>query len=385
MKMQFEFASSSRILFGSGSLLQVPKLAKSFGSRVLVVTGRHNQYSNPVLDQLMLDGNYKIFQVVCSHEPDLDFLQSSLIEIKAFAPELVISVGGGSVMDSGKALAALNTNPGEVLDYLAVVGREKPLTVTPLPHIAIPTTSGTGSEVTRNAVIAIPSSNVKVSLRSPLMIPTFAVVDPDLTLGLPPDLTASTGMDALTQVIEPLLTKKANPLTDALCLQAIPIAVRALPAAFKNPGDLKAREQMSLVSLFGGLALANSGLGVIHGFAAAIGGIYPEIGHGSICAAILTAGLKANCQACQRTSALNSIYTRMQEIYTLLIDGNLITGEDAIKNLTNEIHIKGLSDLGVIKSDFARIIDLALATSSMKGNPVALSREELERILTESV
>lgn len=382
--MQFEFVSAGRVLFGSGSTLQVPKLARSFGSRVLVVTGRHNQYSNPVLDLLKRDGNTQILQFVCSHEPDLDFLQSSLNGMKAFAPELVISVGGGSVMDSGKALAALYTNPGEVLDYLEVVGQGIPLTATPLPHIAIPTTSGTGSEVTRNAVIAIPSSNIKVSLRSPLIIPSIAVVDPDLTFGLPPDLTASTGMDALTQVIEPLITRKANPLTDALCLQAIPLAARALPAAFKNPGDMNAREGMSLVSLFGGLALANSGLGVVHGFAAAIGGLYPGIGHGSICAAILPAGFKANRQGCQRSPDFASTYARMEEITNLLRNGQSFHGDDVIKKLTNEIQIKSLGDLGVKNSDFPLIIDLALTSSSMKGNPVALSREELQLILIES-
>ena len=182
--------------------------------------------------------------------------------------ELLIAIGGGSVIDAGKAIAALASNPGDVLDYLEVVGKGQALTNAPFPMIAVPTTAGTGSEVTRNAVLGSQEHGVKASMRSPMMLPRVAIVDPQLAVGLPPAITASTGLDALTQLIEPYVSSKANPLTDAFCLDGLRAIKGSLLRAFANGGDAAARAGMSYASLLGGLALANAGLGVVHGFAA---------------------------------------------------------------------------------------------------------------------
>ena len=204
--------------------------------------------------------------------------------------DLVIAFGGGSAIDAGKAIAALLANGGELTDYLEVIGKGQPLRHPSVPFIAVPTTAGTGSEVTRNAVLASAEHQVKVSMRSPLMLPRLAVVDPELTLELPPAVTASTGLDALTQLIEPYVSIRANPLTDGFCLEGLRRVSRSLRRAYHAGRDITAREDMSLASLLGGLALANAGLGVVHGFAAPVGGMF-HAPHGAICAALLPHGM----------------------------------------------------------------------------------------------
>ena len=209
--------------------------------------------------------------------------------------DTVIGFGGGAALDAAKAIAILMTNPGDVTDYLEIIGRGKTLTEPPVPCIAIPTTAGTGSEVTRNSVIASREERVKVSLRSPLMLPKVVVVDPELTYDLPPAITASTGVDALTQLIEPFVCSRANPLTDGLCQEGIERVARSLRRAFESagrgeaPADAAAREDMAVASLFGGLALANAGLGAVHGLAAPLGGMIGAP-HGAVCAALLPSG-----------------------------------------------------------------------------------------------
>ena len=198
--------------------------------------------------------------------------------------EIVVAIGGGSALDLGKAAAALIANGGDPLRYLEVIGEGRPLERPSLPCVAIPTTAGTGSEVTRNAVLGSPTHGVKASLRSPHMLPAVALVDPELTYDLPPALTASTGLDALTQLIEPFVSARANAFVDAICRDAIPRVIAALPKAFA--GDRAARADMAYASLCGGLALANAGLGAVHGFAGPIGGRFPAP-HGAICAVLL--------------------------------------------------------------------------------------------------
>ncbi len=287
--MNFEFGTAQRIIFGQGCVSQASDIISGYGKRLLLITGKHNKTDNPIKKQQSIIKNCEILEIVVEKEPGIEFVQDSLRMIKDFHPDVVVSIGGGSVIDTGKALAILSSNKGVLLDYLEVIGKGNPLTKESLPFIAIPTTAGTGSEATRNAVIYDQTSGLKVSLRSPLMLPKIAMIDPLLSLGLPAEITASTGMDALTQVIEPLITRKANPITDSICFHAVSIAREALLTAYHDPENLEAREQMALVSLFGGMALANSGLGVVHGFAAAIGGMYPGIHHGQICAALLPA------------------------------------------------------------------------------------------------
>src|SRR5271157_3294247 len=293
--MRFEFGTASRILFGAGTVRELVPAAKEMGRRALVVTRRCSEPSAWLVKQLESTG-VSCLPFTVAGEPTLDLVRSGLESARQGACDLVISFGGGSAIDAGKAIAALLTNPGEPLDYLEVVGRGQPLKHSPVPFIAVPTTAGTGSEVTRNAVLALPEHRVKVSLRSPLMLPSLAVVDPELTLDLPPAVTASTGLDALTQLIEPYVSIRANPLTDGFCLEGMRRVSRSLRRAYHSGRDITAREDMSLASLLGGLALANAGLGVVHGFAAPVGGMF-DAPHGAVCAALLPHATAVNIAA----------------------------------------------------------------------------------------
>ncbi len=380
-QIEFEFATSQKIIFGIGSASQVLQIASKYGTKIMLVTGEHNKNDNPVCKDFSSRSDFKVKQITCNREPSLDYVQMVLQTVKSFKPDVVIGIGGGSVIDTGKALAALTSNEGSLIDYLEVIGKGKPLVNHSLPYIAIPTTSGTGSEVTRNAVIVDDSHGVKVSLRSPLMIPKVAIIDPTLTLGVPPEITASTGMDALAQVMEPLITKKSNPMVDAICYHAVSIAKKALEKAYKNPSDLGAREAMSLVSLFGGLALANSGLGAVHGFAAAIGGMYPSIGHGQICAAILPAAMQVNCEAVEGKLEYLWVSQKIEKMSSLFAYGKKVGLDVKIRDLAKKLNLPGLYDLGVERSNENVIIEKARNSSSMKGNPIPLSDNELAKIL----
>ena len=217
--MQFEFATANRILFGPGTAAQIPNLAARLGQRAFVVTGSKER-SSTLVDGLLASGlSVELFEV--NGEPDLDCVLMATRNSRKFGAQVALGFGGGAVLDTGKAVAALMTNSGDLLDYLEVVGAGRALEKPSLPYIAIPTTAGTGSEVTRNAVIAVPEKRVKVSLRSSFMLPNYAIVDPELTYSLPPSVTASTGMDALTQLIEPFVCSAPTPLTDAICRDGI--------------------------------------------------------------------------------------------------------------------------------------------------------------------
>ncbi len=268
--MRFEFATAARIIFGSGCISQLAGMVRELGvARPLVVTGRNVARTVSVIGDLNSAG-FLPSSFTISGEPTVDCVRQGAEEARAC--DMVIAIGGGSAIDGGKAITALATNPGDPFDYLEVIGKGQPLTVAPLPFIAVPTTAGTGSEVTRNAVLGSPRHGVKASLRSPLMLAKAAIIDPELTRDLPPDLTASTGLDALTQLIEPYVSAKANAITDAFCPIGIRRAAVHLPRVYRDGHDMEAREAMSLASLYGGFALANSGLGVVHGFASPIGG-----------------------------------------------------------------------------------------------------------------
>jgi alcohol dehydrogenase class IV len=246
--LRFEFATATRIIFGAGTLKQIGPLAAEMGRRAFVVTGLSTAQTQPLLDLITAQGmQYETFPV--AHEPTVETVQSGVRHVRHASCDLIFGFGGGSAIDTGKAIAALMTNPGDLLDYLEVIGKGKPITQPAAPYIAIPTTAGTGAEVTRNAVLAEPSHHVKVSLRSPLMLPRVALVDPELTYSLPPQITASTGLDALTQLVEPFVSIRANPMTDAFCREGLPRAARSLRQAYEYAKDAKAREDMSLASL----------------------------------------------------------------------------------------------------------------------------------------
>ncbi|RPI12577.1 MAG: iron-containing alcohol dehydrogenase, partial [Acidobacteriales bacterium] len=286
--MRFEFATATRIVFGPGTLREIAPAVREMGVRALPVTGSRPE----IATGLGLD----CVPYAVPGEPTVDLVRQGVQLAREERCDVVIGLGGGSAIDAAKAIAALVPNSGEPLDYLEVVGKGRALEKPSLPFIAVPTTAGTGSEVTRNAVLASPDHRVKASLRSPYMLARLAVVDPELTYDLPPAVTASTGLDALTQLIEPYVSSRANPMTDSLCVEGMRRAARSLPRAFADGRDGEARLDMSLASLFGGLALANAGLGAVHGFAAPIGGAF-EAPHGAVCAALLPLVMDANIRA----------------------------------------------------------------------------------------
>jgi len=301
--------------------------------------------------------------------------------------DLVIGFGGGSVLDGGKAIAALLTNGGDPLDYLEVIGRGQPLSQPSAPYIAIPTTAGTGAEVTRNAVLASPEHQVKVSLRSPLMLPRLALVDPELTHSLPPEVTASTGLDALTQVMEPYVSNRANPLTDALCREGMRRAARSLHRAYEQSDDAAAREDMALTSLFGGLALANAKLGAVHGFAGPIGGMFPAP-HGAVCARLLPHVMAVNVRALQERSPGSEALRRYDEIARILTGNEEATADDGVawvQELCQALQVPSLASYGMTPADLTVVIEKASVASSMQGNPIQLTPDEMREILTQAL
>jgi len=298
---------------------------------------------------------------------------------------VVVSFGGGSAIDAGKAIAAMLGNGGDPLDYLEVVGRGQPLRQPSAPFIAVPTTAGTGAEVTRNAVLTSTEHRVKASLRSPLMLPRLAVVDPELTLELPPALTASTGLDALTQLIEPFVSVRANAMTDLYAQEGMRRAARALVRAYTDGRDREARQDMSLASLFGGLCLANAGLGAVHGFAAPVGGTF-DAPHGAVCAALLPYAMEVNIRALRaRGGEALDRYARVARILTGRPDAAPEDGVEWVAQVCRTLRIPPLGAYGIQPGHVAALVESAAKASSMKGNPIALTTDEMAEILTRAI
>jgi alcohol dehydrogenase class IV len=370
--MNFEFATAGRIIFGNGQIKQLPDLARAHGSSALVVVGKQSERTDLIRRMLGARGiSVTTFNV--PHEPTLELVSDGSAQALHGRCEMVIAIGGGSVIDAGKAIAALATNRQGPLDYLEVIGNGQPLEAKPLPMIAVPTTAGSGAEVTRNAVLTSTEHKNKVSLRHAWMLPSVALVDPELTHSMPPSVTAATGMDALSQLIEPFVSTKANPMTDAICREGLDLVARSLRLAFHDGKNAQARADMALAGLFGGLALANSGLGAVHGFAAPFGAIF-NAPHGAVCAALLGPVMRANLTASPR----------FEEVARRLTGCSTAKAEDGVEwveKLTKELNIPGLASYGLREEHFAELIVKAKNASSMRANPVVLNDEELAEIL----
>lgn len=384
--MPFEFATVARVIFGPGTFQQAAAIAQSLGRRAFVVTGKSAARAQRFVEQLSKAGVWS--EVSCiAGEPTTDAVRAGVERASAMDCDCVIAFGGGSAIDAAKAIAGLRTNGGDLEDYLEVIGRAQPLAKPAAPLLAIPTTAGTGAEVTRNAVLASPQHHVKASLRSPHLLPRVALVDPELTLDLPPALTASTGMDALTQLIEPYVCVRANPMTDALCVEGIRRAARSLRRAFEHGADAAAREDMALASLFGGLALANAGLGAVHGFAAPIGGMFPAP-HGAVCAALLPGVMAANVRALRERAPSSPALRRFDEVARLLTGHVQATAEDGVAwtaELCRALAIPPLRVWGLAESDVGAVVGKAQQASSMKANPTPLTEAELRCVLSEAL
>jgi alcohol dehydrogenase class IV len=384
--MRFEFSTSGRIYFGPGILKEIHTIAPSLGKKAFLVTGKGGADPENLCILLASAGiKWQSFQE--SGEPTIDLIQQAVYTARENRCDFVIGFGGGSVLDTAKAVAVMLNNSGDLLDYLEVVGKNLPISNPGFPLIAIPTTAGTGSEVTRNAVISVPSHRVKVSMRSPYLLPKVALVDPELTYSLPPNVTASTGMDALTQVLEPYVSLRANALVDLYCKEGLSRVGRSLFVAYKNGKNGTAREDMAFTSLLGGLALANAGLGAVHGFAAPIGGMF-EAPHGAVCACLLPPVTKVNISAMREREPNHVALSRYQEIARILVRDDRATVEDLIQWLSQiraEMKIPGLAAYGVQKGDISTLVDMATQASSMKVNPIQLTREELTGILEQAL
>jgi len=380
--MNFDFSTATQIRFGAGVINTLGIEAVKLGKRALLVINCPGADSSKIKNLLNQAGIDLFIIEVCA-EPTIDFVSLGIEKARNEKCDLVISFGGGSAIDTGKAIAAMLANPGELIDYLEIVGKGQSIKLPAKPFIAIPTTAGTGSEVTKNAVIAVPDRQIKVSLRSSFMLPYLALVDPELTYSLPPSVTASTGMDALTQVIEPFVTKKANGMVDIFCRDGMIRAARSLRKAFINGNDARAREDMAMTSLLGGLSLANAGLGAAHGFAAPIGGMF-KAPHGAVCAILLPRVVSMNVKALKEREPWNPVLMRYIEIAQILTGSNNALIDDGIiwlADLCTFLGIPALSSYGVTFGDLTALVERSAVASSMQANPIPLTKLEMMQIL----
>ncbi len=376
----FEWAGPARMVFGAGTLEKLAACCADFGRRVMLVCGANSRSAR--VESLLQRAGFRVVHHVVAGEPTVAWVAAAVELARVENCEWVLGFGGGSALDAGKAVAALLPQSGGVLDYLEVVGKGRALDSPAAPFVAVPTTAGTGAEATRNAVLLSPEHGVKASLRHASMLPRLALIDPELALSLPPALTAATGMDALTQLLEAYVCTRANAMTDALCAQAIPRAVLALPRAVADGSDLGARSELALAALYSGLALANAGLGAVHGFAAPLGGRC-GIAHGAVCAALLPAVWSVNLEAVRARGSVETLERFRQAAVWLSGDEGASpeTGVTALRALSGRLNIAGLRTLGVAPAQWDELIPLAQRASSMKANPLSLTEAELRACL----
>jgi len=391
----FDFSTADRILFGAGSVRSLPELVRPWGQRFLVVTGRSAARVRPLVELLESEGlEPRLLSV--QGEPTVDTVRLGCRLAAEQRVEGIVAFGGGSAIDAAKAISVLAANPGDVVEYLEIIGQGRALEKPGLPCAAVPTTAGTGTEVTRNAVLTSAEHRVKVSLRGRMLLPRLAIVDPELSYHLPPQPTATTGLDALTQLVEPFVSCRANPMTDALCREGMRRIARSLrnahtaavrlaqdPEALPGDDEKAARTDLALAALFSGLALANAGLGAVHGFAGPIGGMFGAA-HGAICAALLPAVTGVNVTALRSRHPEHPALERYREVATMLCcdaKAGVEEGIEWVRRITTDLGVAGLGQLGVTETDLESVVTRATAASSMKGNPVVLTHEEMGTVL----
>ena len=381
--VSFEFATAARLLFGAGKLAEVPAALRAQGvRRALVATNLPGPGAERLRSLLTAAGIESVTWLV-DQEPTVESVSAALARGRREGCDGVVGLGGGSAMDTGKAVAALATNRGVLLDYLEVVGRGQPLLARPLPFVAIPTTAGSGAEVTRNAVIGVPAAKVKVSLRSPHLLPILTVLDPDLLEGLPRSVVASSGLDALSHLVESLVSNRANPLTDGLGSEGLRRSARALRRAYASGLQADTREDLMIASLCGGLCLANGGLGAVHGFAAPLGGMV-RAPHGALCAALMAPVMEANMRALAERAPEHPARARYREMAAIVTGRQGAEADDGVawmRDLCQALEVRGLGHYGLTVGDLPALVDKAKAASSMRGNPVQLSDDELGNIV----
>jgi alcohol dehydrogenase class IV len=387
---RFDFFCVSRILFGRGEFGRIGQLAAESGGSALLVTNAGEPGDGGIVDrarQLLQQAGVAVACYRQRGEPRVEDVERALVTARQHGCDTVVALGGGSAIDAGKAVAGLLSNGGSPLDYMEVIGQGQKLRCPAVPWFAVPTTAGTGAEVTRNAVIGVPEKRFKASLRSELLLPRVALVDPELAVGVPAAVTARSGMDALCQLIESYTSTGAHPITDALALEGIERAARALPRAVADGQDLEAREDMALAALLSGIALTNAGLGAVHGFAAPAGANFP-IPHGTVCARLLPPVVEANAAALRADSPDHPVWRKYVTIGQRLTGQPQLAGDASIAaavrfldDLVCRLEIPPLSDFGLQPAHFPELIALARQSSSMRYNPVPLSDAALLEIL----
>jgi len=381
--MKFDFFSAPRIVFGVGVISRLGEFARSMGKNATII------YNGPIASNDLVLHALRAVGIETTGwrqvgEPTMLDVDTVLRGARQVGCDMVVGIGGGSAIDCAKAVAGLLTNGGDALDYMEVVGKGQKITKPAAPWIAVPTTAGTGAEVTRNAVIGYPEKSFKASIRSELLLPRVALIDPQLGVGVPAQVTAASGMDALCQCIEAYTSSGANPMTDALALEGVRLAARSLKHAYENPGNLEARGDMAMAALLSGIALTNAGLGAVHGFAAPLGAAFP-VPHGVVCAALLPGVIAANVAALRAAS-----HATLGRYVTLgrTIGGQHLAADEAIdavirttRTLAQELAIPRLGNFGITAAQVPGIVELAQKASSMKFNPVVLPKETLQEVL----
>ena len=374
----FELALPRRVVFGPGRAGELAGVVSALGARPLLCTGRDPSRHRPLLGDLD-----PVAVVSVGQEPTVDDVRAGTDRARTAGADVVVAIGGGSVLDLGKAVAVLLGNGTDPLDHLEVVGRGLPLERPSVPYVAVPTTAGTGAEATANAALRSPEHGVKASLRSPHMLAAVALVDPLLTLTCPAEVTASSGLDALTQCLEPYVSPRATPATDAFAADGLRRGAGALRRAYAHGDDRRAREEMALCSLFGGIALANAKLGAVHGLAGVVGGMV-DSPHGAVCAALLAPVVETNVRALRERdpgSAALGRYTHVARLLTGREDATIEDGVAWLREIVAALRVRSLGAVGLRPAQYDEVAAKAARSSSMQGNPVPLTEPELVAVL----
>ena len=382
-KSPFQLCTPNHLHIGTGTLSKLPTLAAHLPTPIIILTGPRKTRHEPLWESLSSFPAHHLIPLENQGEPTADHLQILTQIARQKGARSVIAMGGGSVIDMGKALAAMLTNTHPLTSYLEIIGDGNPLNQSPAPMIAIPTTAGTGAEVTRNAVITIPESNVKVSLRHRSMIPDSVIVDPILTLSTPPNITAATGLDALTQLIEAFCSNRSHPFTDAICRSGLTHLAHALETAYHESDNLTARSTMSYAALLSGIALTHVGLGSVHGFAGPLGGRL-RTAHGEICATLLPTAIQTNLQALHDRQPNHPAIAKYDEAATLILNQPNATHHhlcDWIQQTLIDMRIPTLQQAGLTPDQFMPTLQQAQQATSMKCNPIELTQNELYHLV----
>ncbi len=391
MMPSFSIARLPRIEFGSGSINRLPGLIRQYGNRCLLIMGKQSIRQSSAWMPLVTElsrASIEIQIVSVIEEPSPQLVDEAVSRYREFNADVVVGLGGGSVMDAAKAIAGLLRIENSVMDFLEGVGPELPYTGPAVPFIAVPTTAGTGSEATKNAVLSVQGENgFKKSFRDEQLVPEYALIDPDLLASCPPELIAANGMDALTQLMESYVSIKANPMTDALAISGLRAVRDGLLTWYENRGDTRAaREQMAYGALLSGINLAQTGLGSVHGLASPLGAFFP-IPHGVVCGTLVAEATAMNIRAMQAREPDNpglQKYARLAEILCQRRIREPVAAYEAIVALltdwTERMQLQRLGQYVVNEKDIPRIVANSRG-SSMKTNPIVLTDEEITLIL----